>query len=188
MLVQSLVVRMLDYDCVIEFYIAQTLALAFSGVAGAAVTNISERKANVVAFTSVGSVGRIQITTGDDTRIYHQNPDGSIWQVAVSGVFFQGQFEGQNMIVPAGEALYGTPIAVTVSGAYADIHLFLLSPTLIFSEYMYTPALGKFIGASACRPQCITTNGFFKGFHITVSLRHGKYGGWKSCNAPSRVQ
>ncbi|KAJ7587588.1 hypothetical protein C8J56DRAFT_942163 [Mycena floridula] len=136
-----------------------TLALALSGcnvIAINSASEITERKADAISFTAFGSVSAVQLTTGD-TRIYHQKPDGSIWQVAVSGVFFQGKFASDGMIVPAGEALLGTPIAATVNGNYADVHLFFLSPNLIVSEYMWTGT--AWIGAANC-PQCITGIGF----------------------------
>ncbi|KAJ7587579.1 hypothetical protein C8J56DRAFT_942139 [Mycena floridula] len=136
-----------------------TLAFALSGCNATAINStseITERKADAIPFAAFGSVAAIQLSTGD-TRIHHQKPDGSIWQAAVSGVFFQGKFAVDQMIVPAGEALLGTPIASTVNGNYADVHLFFFSPSLIVSEYMWTGT--EWIGASKC-PQCITSIGF----------------------------
>ncbi|KAJ7476757.1 hypothetical protein FB451DRAFT_247170 [Mycena latifolia] len=105
-----------------------------------------------------GSASIVQTPTSD-TRIYHQNPDGSIWEISASGPFVKPAFEGQFLLVPAAEVLPGTPIVATsVDGNLADVHVFFFSPKLVVSEYIWTNGIG-WTGGSTCT-KCLTANGF----------------------------
>ncbi|KAJ7576494.1 hypothetical protein C8J56DRAFT_973077 [Mycena floridula] len=135
------------------------LALAFTSVVAlpAAVNHI-QRATDAISFTPVGSVSAYQEPTVQTTIINYQKPDGSIWQYTVSGPLFKGTILQDFLVVPAGEALCGTPIAA-VWTPNVDVHLYFLSPSLIVSEYIYIYGSSGYIGGSAC-PQCITNNGF----------------------------
>ncbi|KAJ6462944.1 hypothetical protein C8R45DRAFT_1108012 [Mycena sanguinolenta] len=59
----------------------------------------------------VRSSASINQVANGGTRIYHQVEDGSIWEIAATRPFFgQPTVSGQQLLVPANEVLYGTPI------------------------------------------------------------------------------
>ncbi|KAJ7766085.1 hypothetical protein B0H16DRAFT_1882934 [Mycena metata] len=92
--------------------------------------------------------------------------DGSIWETAVSNVFFKGGnvIRPDQLIVPASEALLGTPIAA-VHNAFTDVHVFFFSRNRVVSEYYWTSGTG-WIGGGLCPAtpaagrMCVTTSGF----------------------------
>ncbi|KAJ7343783.1 hypothetical protein DFH08DRAFT_810335 [Mycena albidolilacea] len=105
-----------------DVYKAVTLALVYA--TGALSINrtkdVTEREADAFSFTALASVGAYQASDGQ-TRIYRQLSDGSVWETAVNGVFFEGNVERPDqLIVPASEALLGTPIAAVANNGFAD--------------------------------------------------------------------
>jgi hypothetical protein len=128
----------------------------------------------------VGNVAAVQATDlGGNTRIFYQNADNSIQLSATTGPFSVGTFRGTTVLVPANEALCGTPIAATMlkGNAFQEVntnsslcssraahwksqmHIFFVSPNNILSEYIWENAAGSYRGGPSCG-DCITVNNF----------------------------
>ncbi|KAG6856600.1 hypothetical protein H0H87_002692 [Tephrocybe sp. NHM501043] len=133
-----------------------------------------------VPFSTKGDLAIVQDPSGNgDTRIYYQPSSGTITEYSVSGPFDVGRTVGTGplSIVPATQALQGTPIEAVVLGpGYTEesrasystmlvgltsfiqqVHFFFLSPTRVLSEYFWSSAT-SWRGGSAC-PQCVTNLG-----------------------------
>lgn len=70
---------------------------------------------NIFPVTFVGNIVVPQASSGD-TRVYYQNTDNSIGELAVSGPFTTGHVYFSTVRIPAAEVLPGTPIATAVLG------------------------------------------------------------------------
>ncbi|KAF7373664.1 hypothetical protein MSAN_00577300 [Mycena sanguinolenta] len=118
---------------------------------------------DIVPISIVASMAAIQLPgLGGDTRIFYQVPDGSIWIAASTGPFSIGTFYANNILVPAGQAELGTPLAVTSIGDvdYQEIHLFFISPSSILSEWIFQGGVGwRGPGGLACS-DCINNQNF----------------------------
>lgn len=75
----------------------------------------SEESIELVPVSPAGNVAALQDPTGN-TRLYYQKADGSIWQIAMAGPFTTGVGFSDVQLVPASEALLGTPIITTPAG------------------------------------------------------------------------
>ncbi|KAJ6602678.1 hypothetical protein DFH09DRAFT_1354922 [Mycena vulgaris] len=119
------------------------------------------RKADVlVPISPVGAISAQQGNTGE-TRLYWQNADASITEVGVNGPLTTGILDiSTTPVVPASEALLGTPIATVVdldsSGSITEIRTYFFSPTWILSEYIQQPRQPANRGGPSCT-DCITT-------------------------------
>ncbi|KAJ7131856.1 hypothetical protein C8R43DRAFT_1207096 [Mycena crocata] len=134
----------------------------FNSVLGIAANAVrAAPKPEVFPVSALGNVAAVQSIPSGDTRLWFQNVDRSISQIAASGPFTSGgRFESVFTLVPGSEVLSGTPIAAaTVNGtSLQEIHLFFLSPTNILSEYIWDNFIG-WHGGAGCTT-CITTNQF----------------------------
>ncbi|KAJ6551002.1 hypothetical protein DFH09DRAFT_1086311 [Mycena vulgaris] len=71
----------------------------------------------ICPLTFVGNVAAVTTDLTGSTHVYYQNADNSIQESTISGPFVRGTFDGSTLLVPADEALCGTPItATTISG------------------------------------------------------------------------
>ncbi|KAJ6568606.1 hypothetical protein B0H19DRAFT_1065425 [Mycena capillaripes] len=109
---------------------------------------------NDVPITFVGNIVVPQASNGD-TRVYYQNADNSIGELAVTGPFISGHLENSDV-------LPGTPIAAAVLGDnWAELHVFFVSPAHVLSEWIYSGSAtaGAWRGGPSCS-DCITVNGY----------------------------
>ncbi|KAJ7021505.1 hypothetical protein C8F04DRAFT_972720, partial [Mycena alexandri] len=106
-----------------------------------------------------GNIVVPQASSGD-TRVYYQNADNSIGELAVSGPFTSGHVYFSTVRIPAAEVLPGTPIATAVLGDnFAELHVFFVSPAHVLSEWIWSAAAVAWRGGPTCS-DCITVNGF----------------------------
>ena len=56
----------------------------------------------------------MQVPSGD-TRLFFQRSDSTIELISINGPFLAGTIYDRETLVPAGEAVFGTPIAVVAS-------------------------------------------------------------------------
>ncbi|KAJ7499965.1 hypothetical protein FB451DRAFT_1016013 [Mycena latifolia] len=101
----------------------------------------------------VGNVAAVQSTTGD-TRLYYQDASNAIRAAVVTGTFTVGRLTSDVLVVPAAQALSGTPIAATAPGDFHEVilsffHLFFVSRTFILSEYIWRSGTG-WAGGPSC--------------------------------------
>ena len=97
--------------------------LFFAVLAAVAVT--SNAKSDFVPLTPVGNVAAVQSIVQDgDARLYYQQSNGAILQIAVTGPFTSGTSISEDIgyqIVPPGQAMLGTPIAAcSIDGASTE--------------------------------------------------------------------
>ncbi|KAJ7797392.1 hypothetical protein B0H14DRAFT_3493803 [Mycena olivaceomarginata] len=86
-----------------------------------------------------------------DTRVYHQNADNSIGELAVSGPFTTEHVYFSTVRIPAAEILPGTPIATALLGDnFAELHVFFVSPVHVLSEWIWNAAAVAWHGGPTC--------------------------------------
>ncbi|KAJ6567592.1 hypothetical protein DFH09DRAFT_441726 [Mycena vulgaris] len=116
-----------------------------------------------VPVTFVGNVAAMQATDlNGDTRLFYQNADGSIQELAINGPFTGGTLTGSGLLVPVGQAMPGTPMAIANLGTkFTELHVFFVSPSNILSEYIWLEATGSWHGgASGGCTTCVDVNRF----------------------------
>ncbi|KAJ7440618.1 hypothetical protein FB451DRAFT_1300030 [Mycena latifolia] len=136
------------------------LLLAFFACAAAPSTSVTTPAPATVPVSFTGGAAAVQaINANGDSRIYYQNYDNSIQEIAVNGPLTTGRFTGTTLLVPANEVLAGTPIAATTIAGddLQQIHVYFLSPDHILSEYAFGG--GVWHGGPNCT-DCLTRNGF----------------------------
>ncbi|KAJ6465865.1 hypothetical protein C8R45DRAFT_1022621, partial [Mycena sanguinolenta] len=117
---------------------------------------------DIVPLPIVGNIAAIQLLgLAGDTRVFYQLGDGSIWIAGATGPLSVGTLSANNVLVPAGQAKLGTPLAVTSIGdtAYQEIHLFFISPSNILSEFIFEAGLGWCGPGWLPCPDCINNQG-----------------------------
>ncbi|KAJ7913684.1 hypothetical protein B0H13DRAFT_1516343, partial [Mycena leptocephala] len=85
--------------------------------------------------------------------LFFQNADNSIQQITVvDGTFITGMFASSKVIVPASQAMPGTPIAVfTINdNSLEEIHVYFISSNSIINEYFYKSSIGGWSGGPGC--------------------------------------
>ncbi|KAF8060841.1 hypothetical protein FPV67DRAFT_1673676 [Lyophyllum atratum] len=111
----------------------------------------------IVPFDTKADIAIVQDPIGNgDSRIYYQPASGTITEYSLSGNFDNGKTKGTGplAIVPAAQALQGTPIEAVVFKGYQEVHFFFLSPDGILSEYYYSPKT-SWRGGPNCA-ECVT--------------------------------
>ncbi len=102
----------------------------------------AKRATDVLPLTTLGNVGAAQTVSGATTLVW-QEEDGGIYSKVVTGPFTTGSTDGHATIalVPAAEALLGTPI-VSVGNSSAPGSIF--TDVSISSPLQNFPYLGRF--------------------------------------------
>ncbi|KAJ7765274.1 hypothetical protein B0H16DRAFT_1717819 [Mycena metata] len=146
----------------IEILPADGLVTFFVIPAGAGATVPSEEArptSEIIPVSFVGGAAAVQaINANGDSRIYYQDYDNSIQEIAVNGPLTTGRSTGSSLRVPANEVLAGTPIAATTIAGndLQQIHVYFLSPDYVLSEYAFGGGIWQ--GGPNCT-DCLTANG-----------------------------
>jgi len=139
-------------------FLSATVLLHLLASTTTALTLPTKRSTDFVPFHSLGGVDAILRNSGGDTQIYYQATDGSIWAYETSAAFDTGTTKFNTPLIPAGEALVGTPIITVTNDDFTEIHVFFVSPTHILSEWRWDAATSWASGSSCTT--CITNAGF----------------------------
>ncbi|KAJ7471091.1 hypothetical protein FB451DRAFT_1559566 [Mycena latifolia] len=124
------------------------LLLIFGVVLASAAAPVAE---NDIPITFVGSIAVPQASSGD-TRVYYQNANNDIGELAVTGPLVSGHLFNSQVIVPGARVLPGTPIATAVLGDnWAELHIFFVSPTHVLSEWIWNAAAFAWRGVRMAR-------------------------------------
>ncbi|KAF7347957.1 hypothetical protein MSAN_01747800 [Mycena sanguinolenta] len=141
-------------------------ALASSTIARAAVPTPDFSK-----IFPAGPIAVVQVPSGD-TRLFFQSSNASIELISINGPFLTGTIYDREMLVPAGEAVLGTPIAVVASTTttFNGIRLYFVSPSNILSEYIFDINTG-WSGGPSC-VDCMTVENFVvnPGNHVLYAM------------------
>ncbi|KAK7441545.1 hypothetical protein VKT23_016539 [Stygiomarasmius scandens] len=139
--------------------------LKFIFIATSLVHQTFSAEADLAPVFALGDIVAIQHATGGGS-FFWQDPDGSIREDCNEGQPISGALNTcgptGKVIVPSGEALYGTPLAAAGfynndNGLFFERHLYYISPNFTLSEWVLTNT-GTFLGANCT--QCVHQNGF----------------------------
>jgi len=140
-------------------FLSATVLLHLLASTTTALTLPTKRSTDFVPFHSLGGVGAVLRNSGGDTQLYYQATDGSIWAYETSAAFDAGTTNFNNILIPAGEVLVGTPIIAVTNDDFTEIHVFFVSPTHILSEWRWDADTEIWTSGASCTT-CITNAGF----------------------------